>query len=182
MCVCVCIHLHYIISCNTYAWHTEGRACTITSIGNLNTVSHSWLCHVSCLQVDNTRLLWSNNLQKGQKSQKYFTPQNPTVQQCYYKWQVYTLLPELVHCNMNVCCVNVYAVVQCAVAVVWVMYLSLPQWYTEVLKHNLSWGSWVGFLDSSVLIFCFHLSGEDTPTWCYYGDGFFWVSCLHRCE
>ena len=50
------------------------------------------------------------------------------------------------------------------------------------LKHNLSWGSWVGFLDSSVLIFCFHLSGEDTPTWCYYGDGFFWVSCLHRYE
>lgn len=80
---------------------------------------------------------------------------------------------------------NVYAAVQCALVVVCVMsctYLSLPQWYTEAPKHHLSRSSRVRFLNGCVLLLCLHLSGEDTPSWCYYSNGFFLVSCLHRCE
>ena len=51
---------------------------------------------------------------------------------------------------------------------------------TSVSKHYLSWGSWVCFLDCSVL--CLYLLGEAPPTCCYHGDSPSWVSCLQGGE
>ena len=51
---------------------------------------------------------------------------------------------------------------------------------TECSKHKFSRGSWVSFLDCSVL--CVYLSGEAPPTSCYHGDTPSWVSCLYGCE
>ena len=48
-------------------------------------------------------------------------------------------------------------------------------WYTLVSKHKLSWGSWVCFLESSVL--CVYLLSEAPPICCYHGDSPSWVSC-----
>lgn len=93
-----------------------------------------------------------------------------------------TLLPSLVHRNINAYKCLCSCSVCSGSGVCGVMYLSLPQWYTEAPKHNLSRSSRVGFVDWSVLLVCLHLSGEDTPSWCYYSDSFFLVSCLHRCE
>ena len=53
-------------------------------------------------------------------------------------------------------------------------------WYTLVCKHKLSWGSWVYFLDSSVL--CVYLLSEAPPTCCYHGDSPSWVSGLQGSE
>ena len=53
-------------------------------------------------------------------------------------------------------------------------------WYTLVCKHKLSWGSWVCFLDSSVL--CVYLLSEAPPTCCYRGDSSSWVSGLQGSE
>ena len=76
-----------------------------------------------------------------------------------------------------------YAAVQRAVVVVCVescTYLSLPQWYTEAPKHNLSRSCRFGFLNSSLFLVCLHLSGEDTSTWCYHGNSLSCISCLQR--
>ena len=63
----------------------------------------------------------------------------------------------------------------------WLYYKSLMfQWYSSVSKHKFSWGSWVSFLDCSVL--CLYLSGEAPPTSCHHGDSLSWVSCLQGSE
>ena len=68
-----------------------------------------------------------------------------------------------------------------AVAMVIVFHgMQLLQWYASVSKHKLSQGSWVCFLDSSVL--CLYLLGEAPPTSCYHGDCPSWVNCLQGSE
>ena len=53
-------------------------------------------------------------------------------------------------------------------------------WYTLVCNHELSWGSWVSLLYSSIL--CVYLSSEAPPTCCYHGDSSSWVSGLQGSE
>ena len=92
------------------------------------------------------------------------------------------IAPSLVQCNINAYKCLCSCSVCSGSGMCDVMYLSLPQWYTEAPKHNLSRSSRVGFLDRSLLLVCLHLSGEDTPTWCYHGNGLSCSSCLQRGE
>ena len=89
---------------------------------------------------------------------------------------------SLIHCIMSAYKCFCSCAVCSSSGVSEVMYLSLPHWYTEAPKHNLSWGSRVGFLDSIVLIFCLHLPDKNTSTCCYHGDSLFCISCLQRGE
>ena len=62
--------------------------------------------------------------------------------------------------NYKACMVQFVRVVH----YVWcVITLSICHWYTEILEYYLSTGSWVGFLNSSLLLVCLHLSGEALP-------------------
>ena len=56
-----------------------------------------------------------------------------------------------------------------------ILVLLMFHWYSIGSKCNMSWGSWVSFLDWSIL--CVYLLSEAPPTCCYHGDSPSWVSC-----